>query len=210
MALVLPYGSNVVELGSFAGKSTAYLAIGCIATGSQLHCVDWDAGLPPEDQANVPAAIRDRLTRGSSELAFWNHLWNVLGELACHVALHRAKSDQFAETWNPDDKLSLLYIDANHSRCRQDFEAWLPHLHEHAAVAFDDVLRSSPYGKDGPNNVVAELLHSREWFTLARIGRFVVLTRDLGWWEERNNAYQDRVDVRRDFGPDDQRSGRDG
>src|SRR5437867_2429820 len=94
----IPAGGQVLEVGSFKGKSAAYLAAGLRARGATLHCVDvWTNRAmpydPPQDvfaefERNV-ALYRDR------------------------IRVHRGTSADIASGWRVP--LDLLFIDGDHS-----------------------------------------------------------------------------------------------
>lgn len=122
LAHKVPPGCIAVEIGSFKGKSSAYIASG-LTPGARLACVDvWENRAmpydPPEDvlpefQRNV-APFRDT------------------------IDIHRGLSADIARTWRA--LIDLLFIDGDHSYegCLTDIDAWLPHVRPGGWVAFHD------------------------------------------------------------------------
>lgn len=55
-------------------------------------------------------------------------------------------STQMANQWNPDDKISLLFIDGDHTYqgCHADIIAWLPHMKKDGIIFFHDHDETSP------------------------------------------------------------------
>lgn len=132
LAAKCPPHQAIVELGSYKGKSAAYLAAGARAgRGAPVHAVDaWD--LPGNTTG------RHGYAEPGTYEAFCAQLRQV--GLWAHVTPHRGWSVEVAAEW-PGPEVGLLYIDAGHEEenVRADLEAWLPHLAARGAtIAFDD------------------------------------------------------------------------
>ena len=121
----------IVEVGSFAGRSTCSLALGA-KLGSQpaIHSVDPHSGL-------------QGIFEGSTLELFKGSLHSKGFEGA--VTTHITTSVDAAAKWT-ERKVGLLFIDGNHAyeAVRKDFEAWRPHLAERSFVAFHDSNQSGP------------------------------------------------------------------
>ena len=123
----------IVELGSYRGMSTCYLAAGSRdGRGAKVYAVDtWS-----EDVSDWRASVKDYLP--SPEYADFerqlreHRLWSRVTPVQALSA-----SAGLAYTGKP---VGLLYIDADHhyASVMADFEAWSPHLAENAVVIFDD------------------------------------------------------------------------
>jgi len=120
----------IVELGSYRGKSTAYLAAGSAAgDGAPVFAVDpWDT----PGNATGRFGFADPATRE----AFTRQI-DAVG-LAFNVTPLRGFSVDVARHWLRP--IGLLYIDGSHTEkdVRADFNAWAPYLAPGAVVAFDD------------------------------------------------------------------------
>lgn len=132
LASAVPADQAIVELGSFRGKSTAYLAAGSKAgAGAPVHAVDpWDLpGNPFGKHGYSDPSVRE---------AFDAQLRSV--RLRARVEAHQAFSTDAARTWS-GPLVGLLYIDGDHSEhaIRADLAAWEQHLAPGAVVAFDDL-----------------------------------------------------------------------
>jgi predicted O-methyltransferase YrrM len=122
LALQVPPGCTAVEIGSFKGKSSAYIASG-LAPSARLACVDvWENRAMPYDPPE-----------------------DVLPEFQRNTTLYRDKIDTYrglsadvARNWK--SRIDLLFIDGDHSYegCLGDIDAWLPHVRPGGWVAFHD------------------------------------------------------------------------
>lgn len=113
----------IVEIGVFMGRSLAYLSEG--AQGSPVYGIDpWDLPRPSKPKYSDPKTYA----------AAQRYL------LGYPVTLIRGFSVETAGNWPPDQRIGLLYIDADHRYLPvlQDFAAWAPHLDPDAWVTFDD------------------------------------------------------------------------
>lgn len=117
---------TIVELGSFEGNSTVYLAM---ADGT-VHAVD-----PHTRESMVQTATADEDT---SE-RFQTNLRRF--GVRDRVVYHRLTSTDAAAKWN-GRPVRFLFIDALHTydAVVADYEAWRPHLAPRHVVLFDDFL----------------------------------------------------------------------
>lgn len=129
-----PVRGDVVELGSWVGLTTSYLATACRMRGKgRVHAVDTFAGTK-EGDAHYPSvqrfggstlhAFRDQVTRV--------HLQDYVSEV---IGLTTDAAREYRG--NP---IRVLLIDADHSYSgvRADFEAWFPHVAPNGLIIFHD------------------------------------------------------------------------
>ena len=114
---------SIVEIGVFMGRSLAYLAEG--SQGSPVYGIDpWDLPRPSKPKYSDPKtyAAAQRYLEGYP------------------VTLIRGFSLETARNWLPEQRIGLLYIDADHRflPVLQDFAAWAPYLDPGSWVTFDD------------------------------------------------------------------------
>lgn len=131
LAAAVPEDQAIVEVGSFRGKSTAYLAAGSKAgNGAPVFAVDaWDLPGNPYGKHGFSApAIREQ---------FEAQLRAV--RLRSRVTAIRSFSIDAARGW-VGPPIGLLFIDGDHTEpaVRGDVTAWAPHLAERHSLAFDD------------------------------------------------------------------------
>lgn len=146
LAAVVPADQAIVEIGSYRGKSTAYLASG--STGARVFAVDpWDfAGNVTGRFGFAEPATRAAFEEQLRACRLWSKVTPVQGF-----------SVDVAARWD-GPKIGLLFVDGDHSEqaVRADVAAWLPHLAADAVVAFDD------YGTP-KNPGVAVVVDSLSW-----------------------------------------------
>jgi predicted O-methyltransferase YrrM len=144
-----PGEGTIVEIGSFLGNSTVYLAL----SGGEVHAVDphssesltqlsahWTVREPGGRPARAANNGKPPATAPDDTSAHFLRNLERLG-VRDRVVYHRQTSVDAARQW--DGKLiKLLYVDGLHTReaVLADYHAWRPFLaHEHV-VLFDDFL----------------------------------------------------------------------
>jgi predicted O-methyltransferase YrrM len=131
-----PSDGDIVEIGSFKGKSTCYLAQGCATSGrGVVYAVDHFKG-SPEHQKGGHEETREIVETGSTFDEFVRNLGaHGLGERVKPIV---GDSTQAAAGWN--GAIRMLFIDGDHSfdGTRTDFEAWFPHVSDTGLVCFHD------------------------------------------------------------------------
>lgn len=141
---------TVVELGSWKGRSTAWLAHALRDRGAgRVLAVDTWAGTQ-----NEPDHARRLAGYGPDQL-YQEFLGNLRGlGLEAQVEPWRMTTLEAARRWDRGVSIGLLYIDADHSYegVRADFEHWSPFVVRGGVVVFDDV-PSWP----GPTRLTTEL-----------------------------------------------------
>ena len=143
---ILPFLDNdgeILEIGSFKGKSTIILAKSVIASGGgKVNACDplslacrTDPTMANKEQ--LPSIFRDNLKQHGVD---------------GFVDFHQMKSTELAKTW--DKPLKILWIDGDHTYdgALADIESFQKHLVPGAIVCFHDVLHSH----SGPVRVFIE------------------------------------------------------
>lgn len=132
LASDVPADQAIVEVGSYLGRSTCFLASGAReGLGARVWAVDpWD--LPGNRDAK-----RHPFTAVSTRESFHAHL-EACG-VADQVTPVQAFSVPAAAEWD-GPPIGLLFIDAVHTyeAVSADFAAWRPHVIDGGVVAFDD------------------------------------------------------------------------
>jgi len=128
-ALALPDEANLVEVGSYKGRSTCCLAFGCWGTKKRVFAVDTFDGGPD-------------LPRHDSYEEFCQNLKRC--QLSKYVEPMRGLSGEIAKTWNKP--IHFIFIDGSHiyDDVLTDFAGFFPHVVPGGTVAFHDVHESKP------------------------------------------------------------------
>jgi predicted O-methyltransferase YrrM len=138
----------IVEIGSWMGRSTAWLAAGSAARSREpVHAVDtFDGG--PALKAKDFAVLQEQ---GTTYHAFAENLERA--GVFDHVEPVIADSRAAAAQWD-GRPVRLLFIDGDHSyeAVKADLAAWLPYVARDGYIAFDDVHEKYP----GVRRVTAE------------------------------------------------------
>jgi len=140
-------GAHFVEIGSWRGRSSAYMAISILNSNKNIRfdCVDtWRGSLDEDVHQNDPAVVNDTL--------YTEFLKNM--ESVIHVVNPIRMPSLEAVTQYPDHSLDLVLIDAGHSYSdvAADIRAWLPKVKPGGTLAGDD------YAWPGVKQAVTELI----------------------------------------------------
>lgn len=118
-------GSILLEIGSYLGASSCFLAAGTSEIrggGGKVYCVDtWQ---------------NEAMTEGKRDT--WTAFQKNTFRYRTIIVSHRGQSVDVAKNFH--EKIDLLFIDGNHSYegCRLDVESWLPHLKPNGLVIMHD------------------------------------------------------------------------
>lgn len=132
-----PSTGKIVEIGSFMGLSTCWLAAGSKAARRRpVVAVDHFRG-SPEHQAGGSHQVAAIAAAGSTYRLFQSNIRNK--GLADWVEARIGHSHEIAQEWS--GPIRLLFIDGDHSyeATRRDVEAWSGFIGEDGLMAFHDV-----------------------------------------------------------------------
>lgn len=132
-----PGAGEIVEIGSFAGKSTCWLATGSKrAHREKVTAVDHFRGSEehqPGTQFEEPLLVTEGTT--------YNEFLKNIREKGVddYVTPIVGSSEEVARQW--DRPIRLLFIDADHSyeESRRDFELWSPFVVPGGIIVFHDI-----------------------------------------------------------------------
>ena len=139
----LPTDGLAVEIGSFKGKSSGFLAAG-LASGGRLACVDtWRNDAMPYD------APSDSLPEFLANTRRYRGL----------IETYRGTSLEVAGSWTR--WIDLLFIDGDHSYegCSTDMKAWIRFVRPGGWIAFHDS------GEEGVIRAISELFPASRRFS---------------------------------------------
>ncbi len=166
-----PASGFVVEIGSFKGKSTCYLARGIKAgPGGRIAAVDHFRG-SPEHQPQGTHPDQDIATSGSTLEAFKRNI--AAAGVSDIVDVHAGSSAEIGANWR--DPIRILFIDGDHSyeASSQDFIVWSPRLAIHGLLVLHDI---GTY--EGVTNLYNQILRdTQHWRHVVRVQSIAVLER---------------------------------
>jgi predicted O-methyltransferase YrrM len=155
-------GSVAVELGSFAGKATRYMLWGALLSESRLVCVDTFEASPDGAAAgNDTTAAYYKFLRdaGGTLPMFWTTMMDTMpmGIVNHHLDVMQATTE--AAPWKGRPDISVLFVDADHSRALDDVTLWLPRMAEDSAIVLHDTEPGPKvYGARGPQAAGAQMI----------------------------------------------------
>lgn len=150
-----PGEGKIVEIGSFKGRSTIWLATGSRKAGREaVYAVDTHLGSP---EHRVGAELASHMPpEGTTEFVFRKNIQQAGVE--DWIVPFVMSSEDALRLWR--DPIRLLFIDGEHTyeAVRRDFFGWQRHVVIDGLVAFHDVDRwdGSPKVLDGPTRAVYE------------------------------------------------------
>lgn len=145
-ARVVPANQAIVELGSYLGKSTAYLALGAReGNGQVVVAVDtWSEG-----NSAWRASVMDRIPSPTAERFQEQLTWiGLIDQVQPYHGTTTAAAREYEEALRDGDvsPIGLLYVDADHAyeAVIADFQEWRDLLAPGAVILFDDFTKSNP------------------------------------------------------------------
>ena len=131
MVKIFSSGSHFVEVGSFLGKSAAYMAVEIINSGKNIKfdCVDnWEGSEEHSnnDEINLKTLYEDFLKN--------------IGPVKGVINPIKMNSIEASKSYKPNS-LDFIFIDASHDKqsVKADLIHWMPRLKEDGIIAGDDV-----------------------------------------------------------------------
>ena len=152
----------IVEIGSWKGRSTVWLAAGAREAGRRIYAIDPHRGSREDPAANTLAEFLGNIRRAGVEDAV-EPLVMTSAEAAAHV----------------DGGIELLFVDGDHSLegARRDAELWLPRLVPGGVLMMHDV---GAAGYLGPRTVFRQqVCWSGNFDRIGRVGSMGVARRAL-------------------------------
>lgn len=146
-------GSPAVEIGSYCGKSTVYLGLGCQRRGKSLFAIDHHRGSEehqPGEFFHDPSLV-DEDGRVDTLRAFRRTI--AAAGLESTVVPVLSTSAQFAALWH--SPVSFVFIDGGHSltAALEDYRCWSGLLERGGYLAIHDVYPAPEKGGQAPITV---------------------------------------------------------
>jgi predicted O-methyltransferase YrrM len=141
-----PADQAIIELGSYHGKSTAYLAFGARqGQGQTVIAVDtWS-----EENSDWRSAVASRIASPTLEKFTEQLTWiGLIDQVTAYRGTTLDAAREYGEALKTKDvdPVGLLYVDADHSydAVMADFEAWRGLMAPDGIMIFDDYTKTNP------------------------------------------------------------------
>lgn len=157
LALSCPPDAKALEVGSYLGASTCYIAAGLTKKGGHLYCVDtWHNETMPEGERDTLTEFRKN-TQGIRSL----------------ITEVRKRSEELT-TADVQAPLDLVFLDGDHSysSIKEDFAKVTPWVSDTGTVAFHDCAYFV-----GVSRVIGEALATGEWMLAGHINNLLWIKR---------------------------------
>lgn len=168
----------LLEVGSYCGKSTIYLAAAALDTGSFVFTLDHHRGSEehqPGEGYHDPKLFDETLERVDTLPS----LLRTIEEsgIETMVAPIVAASSEVAARWSLP--LGFVFLDGGHSdeAARADYEGWAPHVTSGGLLAIHDVFEDPAEGGRPPYDIYLRALRSGAFEERSRTGSLRVLER---------------------------------
>jgi predicted O-methyltransferase YrrM len=159
----------IVEIGTYCGKSTIYLAAAARAEGQFVITVDHHRG-SEENQPGWEYHDTELVDPGAGRLDTLPHFRSNLAAsgLEDSVIAIVGRSADVARLWT--SPLGMLFIDGGHTDAAAiaDYQGWAPHLAPGGALAIHDVFPDPADGGQAPYRIYQRALASGA-FTEVRV-----------------------------------------
>lgn len=170
---------NMVEVGSYCGRSTVWVGAAARSSGVTLYAVDHHGG----SEENQPGwewfddSVVDATTGRINTLPFFTDTMTRAG-LTDVVRTVVGDSAALGYAWR--EKLSFLFIDGGHGReiARADFSAWHDHVAFNGIFAIHDVFTDPADGGQAPyEEIYLPAISSGKFRDVSATGSLRVLLR---------------------------------
>ena len=167
-----------LEIGSYCGKSTIYLATGCKSAGGVLFAVDHHRGSEEHqfgEEYHDPALYDDAARMMDSFREFRANIRRAgLEDTVVPVV---APTSVAARQWQTP--LSLVFIDGGHSMdaALTDYRSWSGHLQPGGVLAIHDLFPDPATGGQAPFTIYKLALASGLYEEMARVETLGLLRR---------------------------------
>ncbi len=168
----------VVEIGTYCGKSTIYLAAAVAGTGRRVVTVDHHRGSEenqPGWEYHDVSLVDARTGRLDTLPAFRANL--AAAGLEDHVIAVVGRSADVATLWRAP--IGMLFIDGGHTdeAAQADYQGWAPWVTAGGALAIHDVFPDPRDGGQAPYRIYLRALRSGAFTEVRAEGSLRVLRR---------------------------------
>ncbi|SDT34769.1 class I SAM-dependent methyltransferase [Actinoplanes derwentensis] len=177
-ALDAPDGP-ILEVGSYLGKSTLYLAAAARARGGKVVTVDHHRGSEEHQvgwEYHEPGLVDPAVGLIDTLPGFRRTIAAARAEDVVVAVVARA--EEFAALWSAP--LAFLFLDGSHTdeSAQRDLGSWAPHLAVGGILAIHDVFPDPADGGQAPYRIYRQALDTGEFTEIPGQGSLRLLRRD--------------------------------
>ena len=177
-ALAAPAGP-ILEVGSYLGKSTLYLAAAARARNGKVVTVDHHRGSEehqPGWDYHDPSLVDPAVGLIDTLPGFRRTIAAAKAEDVVVAVVARA--EDLAAIWGTP--LAFLFLDGSHTdeSAQRDLASWAPHLAVGGVLAIHDVFPDPADGGQAPYRIYRKALDSGDFTELSGTGSLRLLRRD--------------------------------
>jgi predicted O-methyltransferase YrrM len=168
----------IVEIGTYCGKSTLYLAAAARAAGTVVVTVDHHRG-SEEHQPGWEyhdTSLVDPAVGQIDTLPTMRRTLHHAGVEDCVVAVV-GRSTVVSQLWTVP--AGMVFIDGGHTEeaARLDYDGWARHVHPQGLLVIHDVFPDPADGGQAPYHIYLAAIHSGQFTEDSVIGSLRVLRR---------------------------------
>jgi predicted O-methyltransferase YrrM len=168
----------ILEIGTYGGKSTIYLAAAARAAGGVVVTVDHHRGSEehqPGWEYHDPTLV-DPVVGRIDTLPLMRRNLHAAG-VEDEVVAIVGRSARVAQVWSTP--LGMVFIDGGHTEAaaQQDYASWSPHVAPGGLLVIHDVFPDPADGGQAPYHIYQAALHSGEFAEDSVTGSLRVLVR---------------------------------
>jgi len=167
-----------LEVGSYCGKATIYLGMGCRENGGILFSIDHHRG-SEEQQPGQEYFDPDLFDAAVDRVDTFRHFCRTLAEAGLEdtVVPIVCRSETAARSWATP--LGLVFIDGGHTfeAAYTDYHCWAPHLVPGGLLLIHDIFPDPALGGQAPYAVYRLALRSGLFEEVAMVKTLAVLRR---------------------------------
>lgn len=177
-----------LEIGSYCGRSAAYLGMGCMQSGTVLYSIDHHRG-SEEQQPGQAYFDPDLLDHQSGMIDTFRFFRKTISDLGLEdtVVPIVSSSRTVARTWNTP--LSLVFIDGGHTfeAAFDDYRCWSPHILPGGYLVIHDIFYDPSLGGQAPRCIYEMAVSSGLFAELPMVGTLGILKRETAGITDKAN-----------------------
>lgn len=156
MVRQFPDGSKFVEVGSWKGRSAAFMAVEIINSGKKIKFDCVDTWLGSEEHTNPNSPYYEPILETPNGL--YDQFLKNIEPVKSVINPIRMKSIEASKLY-ADESLDFIFIDAAHDyqSVKEDITVWLPKLKKNGIIAGHDYADDHPDVKRAVNELFSEI-----------------------------------------------------